>query len=88
VVVTGEYSHAVFFDLFLMLIVGAGHLYPERFGLIGPGNDAAIVIAEHHYGLSVQGRLEEALAGGIETVTVNDGFHDVFVCQTLSGFKP
>ena len=51
------------------------HLHPSRLRLVRSGDDAAVVVAEHHHGLSPEGGVEHALARGVEVVAVNQRNH-------------
>jgi hypothetical protein len=47
------------------------HFDTERFYFTGPGNRTAIVIGQHHDRLSLQRRIERALARNIEIVAID-----------------
>ena len=52
---------------------GLPHLYAEGLCLVGPGNDASIVVREHDHGFAFKSRVEDPLAGDIEVVAVYQG---------------
>jgi len=72
-VVGGEDFDLVAVDQGLAAEIWLTHLDTQRLGFVGSGDDAAIVIGEHHYRLSLKLRLENPFTGDIEVVAVNQG---------------
>ena len=52
---------------------GRAHLDAERFRFVRSRDDAAVIVRQHHDRLAAQGRLKDALAGGVEIVAVDEG---------------
>lgn len=52
---------------------GLAHLDAQGLGLVGPGNDAAVVVGEHHYRPTFEPGIEEPFAGDVKVVAVEQG---------------
>ena len=57
------------------LVEGLPHADAEGFGLVRAGDDAAVVVREHHDGASHEVGPEDTLAGGVEVIAVGKGEH-------------
>ena len=73
-VVGAAHHHAVLFQLAAHLEIGGAHGEAQGPGLGAAGDDAAVVVGEHHQGPAPQGGIEGRLAGGIEVVAIDQ--HD------------
>jgi hypothetical protein len=62
-------------DHLLLLMQRGSHRYPQGLGLLAPGDDAAIVVGEHHDRLPQQCGIEDPLAGAEEVVAVDQSYH-------------
>ena len=69
-------DHAVPGEALPVQVPGCAHLDAERLGLVRAGDDAAIVVGQHHDGLAPQLRLEHPLARRIEVVAVDQRERD------------
>jgi hypothetical protein len=78
-VIGREYGDPVLFDDMPGLEIRDGHSHSQPSGLIAAGNDASVIIAEHDDGLLPEVRAEDPLAGAIETITVDDGDHKLWM---------
>jgi hypothetical protein len=72
-IIGGEDSNIMLPDDIPILVIGRAHAHAEFLGLVGPGDDAAVVVAEHDDGLLPEIRAKEPFARAIEAVTVDDG---------------
>ena len=70
-VVRGQHRDIVAFDEALRLEQRDAHGDAERLGLLGAGDDAAIVVGQHDDGAAGERRLEHPLARGIEVVAID-----------------
>ena len=62
------------FQLAAHLEIGGAHGEAQGPGLGAAGDDAAVVVGEHHQGPAPQGGIQGRLAGGIEVVAIDQ--HD------------
>lgn len=70
------------------LVEGLPHADAEGFGLVRAGDDAAVVVREHHDGASHEVGPEDPLAGGIEVIAVGKGEHILsLIFQLYESFK-
>ena len=65
-------------DEFLYAEKGDAHLYAHRLGLVAPGHDAAVVVAQHYDRTALQRRLEGPFARYEEVVAVGEGEQSLF----------
>jgi len=70
-VVGREDSDLVFADEGFLLKIGCAHADAKGLGLIGPGNDTAVVVGKHHHRSVRQVRPKKAFTGNIEIVAVD-----------------
>ena len=60
----------------ILLLKGRlAHGNAQCLGLVGPGDDTAVVIGKDHNGAILQPRIKDPLAGGVKIVAVNEGKH-------------
>ena len=71
----------MFFNQRLCKKIWPCHTHTNIFCFITAGYDTAIIVTEHHNGFGIQGGPEQSLAGAIKTVTIYNGFHDLFKVQ-------
>jgi hypothetical protein len=64
-------------------VVGLTHLQAQGLGLVGACNQAAVVVAEHHYRAGFQPGLKNPLAGHIKVIAVNESVHANYNIKTL-----
>jgi hypothetical protein len=77
-IVAAENGDAVLFNELTILKIRCTHAEPECFGFICSRNDTSVVVAEHRNRTIIQCRHEEALAGAVKIIAINDPFHGVF----------
>ena len=53
-------------------MIRIAHFEPERFAFVRKGDDAAVIVRQHHDGAGFELRLEHALAGTVEAVTIDE----------------
>jgi hypothetical protein len=78
-VIGGEYGDIVFLDGMPGLEIGDGHAYAQLLSLIAPRDDTAIVVAEYDDRLVPEIGPEDPLAGAVEAIAVDYGFHYVLI---------
>ena len=71
-IIRGENSYIMLLQQLSALEKRCTHINTQSLGLIRTRNDATIVVAEYHNGTAVQMRLEQAFAGTVETIAVDD----------------
>ena len=57
------------------LEVRRAHLDAQGLGRVTAGNGAAVVVGQHNHRPALQPRLEDAFAGDVEVVAVDEGEH-------------
>jgi len=72
-VVGGEGGHLAFGELAAELVVGRSGLDSQPLGLVAAGHDASVVVGKYNDGLSLEVGAEDALAGDVAVVAVDDG---------------
>ena len=78
-IIGGKDSDSVPLDQGLALEIWLPHLDAQGLGLVGAGDDAAVVVGEHHHRLPLKLWVEHPFAGAIEIVAVDqgkDGWHE------------
>jgi hypothetical protein len=71
-IVGRKYRDPVLFDDMPGLKIRPRHPDAQLFGLVAPGDYAAVIIAEHHHGLIPEIGAEYPLAGTIKTIAIDD----------------
>ena len=75
VVVGRENGYIVLLQELSALEKWCTHVDTQALGLIRTRDDATIVVAQYHNGTIVQMRFEQAFAGTVEAITIDDGKH-------------
>jgi hypothetical protein len=84
VIVGGEYSHLMLVDGMTYLEIRDSHTYPQSSGLITPGDDTTVVVAEDSNGFIPEIGPEYPLAGAVEAVAIDDGVHESFYNEWIT----
>lgn len=72
-VVGGKNLHPLGLEQLLALEIRGAHGNAQGLGLVGAGNDAAVIVGQHHHRFADELRIKEPLTGGIEIIAVNQG---------------
>ena len=72
-IVGGKDPDPVTLDQWFALEIWLTHLDAQGLGLVGAGDDAAVVVGEHHHRLALKLWVEHPFAGDIEVVAVDQG---------------
>jgi hypothetical protein len=76
-VIGGKYLYAVGpAKLFVFKSWGA-HRKAKGLGFIAASNEAAVVVRQHGYGLSLQTGIKDPFAGGVKIITIYQRIHRV-----------
>ena len=59
-------------DHLLLFMQWGSHGNPECLRLLAARDNASVVVREHHHRLSLQGRIEDTLAGAEEIIAINE----------------
>ena len=71
-VIRAEDGDAMLFQFGPLQVIGIAHFEAERFGFVREGDDAAVIVRQHHDRTAFEARLEHALAGAIEAVAIDE----------------
>jgi hypothetical protein len=85
-VVAGEDSNLLAGKELAELKVGSAGFDAHLLGLVGTGDNTAVVVAEDHHGLAVEVGTEETLARDVAVIAINNGVHRVETIDEQAGY--